>query len=60
MEHKKGYWILIHPLQENDPGAYMCSVCCRGDWDIRPTDKICKFCGTEMEGINKDEHFDCM
>ena len=45
---KKGKWIFIHPLQKNDLGAYMCSVCEYGDWDIKPTDKYCKFCGADM------------
>lgn len=45
---RKGHWISIHPLQDNDSGAYMCSVCNTGDWDIKPTDKYCKFCGAKM------------
>ena len=48
---RKGHWIFIHPLQDNDSGAYMCSVCNTGDWDIKPTDKYCKFCGAKMEGV---------
>lgn len=44
-----GHWIFVHPLQENDPGAYICSECKTGDWDIDPVkDKICKFCGAKM------------
>ena len=46
---KKGKWIFIHPLQADDEGAYICSNCHRGDWDIKPTDKYCKFCGMAME-----------
>ena len=46
---KKGKWIFIHPLQADDEGAYICSNCHRGDWDIKPTDKYCKFCGMAMD-----------
>lgn len=46
---KKGKWIFIHPLQADDEGAYICSNCHRGDWDIKPTDKNCKFCGMAMD-----------
>ena len=48
-ERKKGKWIFIHPLQADDEGAYICSNCHRGDWDIKPTDKYCKFCEMEMD-----------
>ena len=48
-ERKKGKWIFIHPLQADDEGAYICSNCHRGDWDIKPTDKYCKFCGMAMD-----------
>lgn len=45
-----GHWIFVHPLQENDPGAYICSECKTGDWDIDPAkDKVCKFCRAKME-----------
>ena len=45
----EGYWKLIHPLQENDGGAYCCSICGYGDWDIDPkTDKKCFNCGAKM------------
>lgn len=44
-ERKNGEWIFVHPLQDNDSGAYMCSVCKTGDFEIKPTDKYCKFCG---------------
>ena len=47
-ERKKGKWIFIHPLQADDEGAYICSNCRYGDWDIKPTDKYCKFCGADM------------
>ena len=49
VQPQKGKWIFIHPLQADDGGAYMCSNCQRGDWDIKPTDKYCKFCGCRME-----------
>ena len=45
-----GHWIFVHPLQENDSGAYICSECKTGDWDINPVkDTVCKFCGVKME-----------
>lgn len=44
-----GHWIFVHPLQENDPGAYICSECKTGDWDVDPAkDKVCKFCRAKM------------
>lgn len=46
----KGEWVLIHPLQENDEGAYMCSVCHTGDWCISPRFKFCPYCGADMKG----------
>lgn len=50
-QEKIGHWIFIHPLQENDSGAYICSECKTGDWDINLVeDKECKFCGARMEG----------
>lgn len=50
-ERPKGHWIFVHPLQENDSGAYMCSECRTGDWDIVPVkDKYCKFCRADMRG----------
>ena len=52
-EQKIGYWIPIHPLQADDEGAYLCSNCNTGDWDIKPTDKYCKFCGAKMQGVKK-------
>ena len=45
---QKGKWIFIHPLQADDEGAYICSNCHHGDWDIKPTDKYCKFCMADM------------
>lgn len=51
---RKGKWILIHPLQIDGPVAYMCSSCHRGDWDIKPTDKYCKFCMADMRGDDSE------
>ena len=43
-----GHWKFVHPLQEDDPGAYICSECGTGDWKIDPTeDRFCKFCGSD-------------
>lgn len=53
---RAGHWIFIHPLQENDSGAYICSECGTGDWDINPVkDKVCKFCGARMEDNNESD-----
>ena len=47
----KGKWILIHPLQEDDEGAYMCLCCGVGNWGIDPkVDKYCFNCGADMRG----------
>lgn len=53
-ELKKGRWVLVHPLQSDDE-AYMCSVCETGDYDIKPTDKYCKFCGAEMMQVEGED-----
>ena len=52
-EQKIGYWIPVHPLQTDDEGAYLCSNCNTGDWDIKPEDKYYKFCGAKMLGVKK-------
>lgn len=49
-ERSKGQWILVHPLQENDEGAYMCSVCHSGDWAISSEYEFCPYCGADMRG----------
>ena len=56
VEPKKphGKWVLVHPLQENDEGAYMCSACRTGDWCISPEFKFCPYCGAEMDGGNAE------
>lgn len=41
-------WIKIHPLQEDDGGAYMCSKCGKGIWDIDGSETECPFCGAYM------------
>lgn len=46
---KTGHWIFYHPLQVDDEGAYMCSVCRCGDWGLDPEiDKFCFNCGARM------------
>ena len=48
---KVGEWIFVHPLQEDDEGAYMCSCCGVGNWGIDPkVDKYCFNCGADMRG----------
>ena len=47
----KGHWIFVHPLQEDDTGAYMCSECKVGNFEIDPErDFICPNCGADMRG----------
>ena len=43
-----GIWIRVNPLQENDGGAFMCSECRTGDYDIKGTETICPYCGANM------------
>jgi len=48
-EPQEGEWIPVHPLQGNDPGAYMCSKCKTGMWGIRPSSyHYCPNCGAKM------------
>ena len=50
-EREKGEWLFVHPLQTSDMGAYMCSQCKKGDFDIEPSSyKFCPYCGAEMKG----------
>lgn len=50
-EPKEGEWIPVHPLQGDDPGAYMCSKCKTGMWEIRPSAyHYCPNCGAHMRG----------
>lgn len=47
----KGHWIFVHPLQEDDTGAYMCSECKVGNWEIDPESYFfCPNCGADMRG----------
>ena len=46
----KGEWIYDYPLPEDDCGAYMCSVCQIGDFDIRGNENFCPHCGADMRG----------
>ena len=47
-QRPKGKWILIHPLQKEDDGAYICSNCEHGDWDCDTSYKYCPNCGADM------------
>lgn len=52
----KGKWILTHPLQADDPGAYTCSVCGYGDWGLDPKiDNFCFNCGADMRESEDEE-----
>jgi len=53
VQRPQGKWVLVHPLQENDEGAYMCSVCHSGDWRISPEFEFCPYCGADMRGDKK-------
>lgn len=54
-ERKTGKWIIVHPLQEDDGGAYMCSCCKSGSYDVIPkTWKACPWCTALMEVDNAD------
>lgn len=48
-EPKTGHWIKVHPLQADDEGAYMCSCCEVGDWNLKGTENFCPNCGAKME-----------
>ena len=50
-EPHEGHWIPVHPIQSDDPGAYMCSKCKTGMWEIRPSAyHFCPNCGARMKG----------
>ena len=54
-EPKEGHWIPVHPIQSDDPGAYMCSKCKTGMWEIRPSAyHYCPNCGADMRGEQDD------
>lgn len=55
----KGHWILIHPLQEDDDGAYICSNCEHGDWDCDTSYKYCPFCGADMTKSEDKQKTSC-
>ena len=49
-ERKTGKWVLIHPLQDDDCGGYMCSCCKSGSYEVIPkTWKACPWCTALME-----------
>ncbi len=41
-------WIRVNPLQEDDGGAFMCSSCRTGNYDIDGTETRCPYCGEIM------------
>lgn len=50
----EGHWIPVHPIQSDDPGAYMCSKCKTGMWEIRPSSyHYCPNCGAKMTTSTK-------
>lgn len=46
---KIGRWMFVHPLQDDDGGAYMCSRCEMGDWSYKNDYRYCPNCGAKME-----------
>lgn len=50
-----GHWILVHPLQEDDGGALMCSNCKSGNWNITNDFKYCPYCGIPIDTDNLKE-----
>ena len=50
---KTGHWIFVHPLQEDDGGCYMCSICNVGDWNLNGKENYCPNCGAKMQGVQK-------
>ena len=54
-EPQEGEWIPVHPIQSDDPGAYMCSKCKTGMWEIRPSAyHYCPNCGAKMKGAEHE------
>jgi len=47
-EQKTAHWILVHPLQEDDCGSYMCDCCKWGHPKLDGTEKFCPNCGVRM------------
>lgn len=58
ISRSKGTWKLVHPLQADDGGAYMCSECKTGNYDIEESYKYCPWCGSEMQFEEKEESTD--
>ena len=55
-ERKTGKWIYVHPLQEDDGGAYKCSCCSSGSWVVDPTTwRACPWCMALMETERRQE-----
>jgi len=52
-QQKTGRWVKVHPLQADDVGAYMCSYCKVGDWNLKGTEKFCPNCGAKMEEVEE-------
>lgn len=53
---KTGKWIYVHPLQEDDGGAYKCSCCSSGSWCVDPTTwRACPWCMALMETERRQE-----
>lgn len=54
-EREEGEWIYTHPVQSDDSGAYMCSKCKTGMWEIRPSSyHYCPNCGIKMKGVKHE------
>ncbi len=54
-QQKVGKWIFVHPLQADDGGAYICSCCEVGDWNLKGTEKFCPNCGAKMQEVEESE-----
>ena len=54
-EQREGERIAVHPIQSDDSGAYMCSKCKTGMWEIRPSSyHYCPNCGAKMKGAKHE------
>ena len=52
-ENIHGTWMKINPIQSDDGGAYCCSVCGSGDYNINPnTWKGCPWCLAIMDSAD--------
>lgn len=51
---KRGRWIKVHPIQNNDDGDYMCSECRWGGLVYNPTN-YCPNCGVKMVELQESE-----